>query len=103
MSTGLTKQLEKPDSTPSAAPVDVIGMLHFCQSQSDFEIARDIVTLMRTMKRGDKLAIEIECTGGHYDWRCSGDNQPCGPSEAARAMREGYDSVFGSTEQWNKS
>ena len=69
-------------------------MPHLCQSQYEFEIARDVVTLLKTMKRGDTLSIEVTANGGTFDWRCSGDNQPCGPSEASRAMREGYESVF---------
>ena len=71
-----------------------IVMPHLCQSQYEFEIARDVVTLLKTMKRGDTVNIEVTANGGTFDWRCSGDSQPCGPSEASRAMRKGYESVF---------
>lgn len=86
--------MEKQKTATTAARVERIVMPHLQQSQLEFEVARDIVTLMKAMKRGDSVTIQIDSTGGYYDWRCSGDNQPCGPSEASRAMRQGYDRIF---------
>lgn len=74
--------------------VQPLVMTHSQTSQTEFEIARDIVTLMKSLKYGETVRIEITRGTGYCDWRCSGDNQPCGPSEAARAMREAYDAVF---------
>lgn len=71
-----------------------VGESHLCQSQCEFDIARDVVTLLKAMEHGETVSIEVTANGGTFDWRCSGDNQPCGPSEASRAMREGYESVF---------
>ncbi len=78
----------------SGAPVHSMVMTHSQQSQTDFEVVRDIATLVKSLKYGEKVTIEVTAGSSYYDWRCSGDNQPCGPSEVARAMREAYEATF---------
>lgn len=62
--------------------------------QRVWEVVRDIATTLLNLNDRHGLLLKVHSsTGGLFNWQSSAD-QPCGPSRAAQAMREAYESVF---------
>ena len=61
------------------------------RNQTDFEVVRDIATLLQNMKSGQTIAIAVTRHDSRvfFDW-CSSEGTPCGLSETAYNMRMAY-------------
>jgi hypothetical protein len=73
---------------------EVVVMAHRRQQQEQAAIARDIMTIMRSMKVGEVINIQIErvvdTDGPLRHWRCDGEEMPQGNSLAASAIEAAY-------------
>jgi hypothetical protein len=64
-------------------------------------IARDIMTMVLFMRLGQVINIQIErpTNDGSSDpgflWRCDGSHMPDGPSQAAEAIEDAYQTFYG--------
>ena len=63
---------------------------------TEFEVARDIVTMMKSMGLDETLVLRIHSDSvvHLFSWESDKSNQPCGPGEAATGMRKAYDKIF---------
>ena len=64
-------------------------------NQYAFEIARDVATMLLSMKPGESVNITIQASLQKLFDVSADRSLPCGPSEAAVAMRTAYETVFG--------
>lgn len=62
-------------------------------NQDPFEAARDVATLLLGMDEGETANLKFIKHGQYVDIE-SDVGLPCGPSEAAKAMSDGYESVM---------
>ena len=77
---------------------EVVVMTHRRPQQEQAAIARDIMTMMRSMRVGEVINIQIErvtdTDGPFRHWRCDGQEMPQGSSFAADEIEAAYSKAF---------